>query len=71
MFFYKLLLILNFTKAVSSKTIFRSIFVYDGVLCAKEIHMLGPMDIKIYSLERKPQLSTADKVSILSPKLSL
>ncbi len=46
-FFKNLLLILNFTKAVLSKTIFRSIFVsYDGVLCAKEIQRLGPMDLK-------------------------
>ncbi len=46
--FYKLL----------SKTTFKSIFVSkDGVfLCAKEIHRLGPMDLKIYSPDRNPQL---------------
>jgi hypothetical protein len=26
----------------------------DGVLCAKEIHRLGPMDLKIYTLAKKP-----------------
>ncbi len=36
---------------------FRSIFVsQDGVLCAKEIHRLGPIDLKIYSLERNQRL---------------
>jgi hypothetical protein len=57
MFCTKLLLILTFTNAVLSKMTFRSIFVsYDGDLCAKEIHRLGPMDLKIFSLERNPRL---------------
>jgi hypothetical protein len=28
--------------------------IVDGVLCAKKIHRLGPMDLNIYSLERNP-----------------
>ncbi len=41
--------------------------------CAKEIHRLGPMNLKIYSLVRNPPDcdSTADKVLRLLPKLSL
>ena len=50
MFCFKLLLILNFTNAVISKTIFGSIFLsQDGILCAKEIHRIGPMDLKTYT----------------------
>ncbi len=30
--------------------------IIGGVLCTKEIHRLGPMDLKIYSLERNPRL---------------
>ncbi len=60
LFCLKLLLILNFTNAVLSKTTFRSIFEsYDGVLlllCAKEIQRLDTIDLKIYSLERNPRL---------------
>ncbi len=71
MFCLKLLQILNFTNAVLSKTTFRSIFVSkDVVFGAKEIHRLGTMDLKIYTLERNLQ-KTVDKVSRLSPKLSL
>ncbi len=47
-------IVLNLTNAVLSKTIFGSILVsYDGVLCAKEIHRLGPTDLKIYTLAKK------------------
>ncbi len=78
MFGLKLLLILNFTTAVSSNTPFRAIFqeykktywkeprVKYGQkskgkqtptpLSSKEIHRLGPMNLKIYSLERNPRL---------------
>jgi hypothetical protein len=28
----------------------------DGVLCAKEIHRLGPMDLKICTLAKNPRL---------------
>ncbi len=36
---------------------FRSILVsYDSVLCAKEIRRLGPIDLKIYNLERNQRL---------------
>jgi|688.fasta_scaffold323718_1 hypothetical protein len=46
-------IILNFTNAFLYKTNFRSIFVSsDAVLCPKEIHRLGPMNLKIYSLDR-------------------
>ncbi len=45
------------TNAVLSKATFGSIFVsLDGVLCAKEIHRLGPMDFKIYILAKNPRL---------------
>ncbi len=42
----KLLLFLDLTNAVLSKTTFGGKFVSqkNGVLCAKEIHRLGPMD---------------------------
>ncbi len=53
MFCLRLLLILNLTNTVLSKTSFGSIFVsLDGVLCAKEIHRLGPMDFKIHTLPK-------------------
>ncbi len=38
---------------------FGNIFVsYVGVLCAIEIYRLGPMDLKIYNLEKKPKTVT-------------
>jgi hypothetical protein len=50
----KLLLFLNLTNAVLSKPTFGSIFVSkNGVLCAKEIHRLGTLDLKIYYLSKK------------------
>ncbi len=58
----KVLLILNFTNAVLSKTTFGSIFVsQNGVLCAKGILRLGPMDLKIHSLERNPKTTTVTR----------
>jgi hypothetical protein len=52
MFCIKLLIILNLTNTVLSKTTFESIFVsYDVVLFAKEIYRLGPMDLKIYIMQ--------------------
>ncbi len=71
MFCLKLLLILNLTNAVLlKKSIFES---YDGVLCAKEIHRLGPMDLKIYNLAKKPASVTRQLTKSIrfSPKLSL
>jgi hypothetical protein len=57
MFLCKVITNLKFPKDVLSKTTFRSIFVsQDDFLCTKEIHRLRPMDLKIYSLERNPQL---------------
>jgi hypothetical protein len=54
MFCLKLLLILNLLNAVLSKATFENMFVSsDGVLCIKEIHRLGPMDLKIYTLAKK------------------
>ncbi len=54
---FKVITILNFTNAVLSKMTFRSIFEsFDDVLCGKEIHRLGPMDLKIYSLDRNTRL---------------
>jgi hypothetical protein len=48
MFCLNLLLNLNFTNIVLLKTTLSSIFVsQDGVLCAKEIHSLGPMDLNL------------------------
>ncbi len=48
---------LKFTNAVLSKMTCRNIYVsWDGALCAKEMHRLGPMGLKIYSLERNPWL---------------
>ncbi len=42
---------------------------YDGVFGAKEIHRLGPLDLKIYSLEKTHDCdSTADGVLRLSQK---
>jgi hypothetical protein len=53
----KLLLILNLTHSVLSKTTFGSIFVsLDGVLCAQGIYTLGPMDLEIYTLAKNPRL---------------
>jgi hypothetical protein len=41
-------------------------------LCTKEIHRLGPMDLKIYSPERTHDCdSTADKVSRLVKSISV
>ncbi len=63
-FYFKLLLILNLTNAVLSKTTFRSIFVLqDDVLCAKEIHRLGPVDLKIYTLAKNPRLHVTRKLT--------
>jgi hypothetical protein len=74
--FLKLLIILNFKNPVLSNTIFRafliftSIFVpHDGVLIATEIHRLGPVDLKIYSLERQLTRQLT-KISRFSAKLS-
>jgi hypothetical protein len=55
MFCLNLLLILNLTIAVLSKTSFYSIFFFYHrmVSFATEIHRLGPMDLKIYTLPSK------------------
>jgi hypothetical protein len=46
--------------------------LYDGVLCAEEIHRLGPVDLKIYNVEKTRDYdSTADKIHRISPKLSM
>ena len=74
MFFcFKLLLILNLTNAVLSKTTFGSIFdALDGLLCDKKfIGWAQWIKKSITSKETYDFDSTADKVSRLSPKLSL
>jgi len=49
-------------KILAVLNVFHQCFVWinfvskDGVLCTKEIHRLGPMDLNIYSLERKTRL---------------
>jgi hypothetical protein len=55
MFCLKLLPILNFTNTVLTRRPLEA-FLYHrmAVLCAKEIHRLGCMDLKTYSLEKKP-----------------
>ncbi len=58
LFCLKLLQIFNFTKCGYVKDDLQKHFCIkgDGVLCAKEIQRLDPMDLKIYSLERNPRL---------------
>jgi hypothetical protein len=57
MFCSKLLLILNFYKHCFIKEdLWKHICIKDGVLCATEIHSLGPMDLKIYTLAKNPRL---------------
>jgi hypothetical protein len=59
MFCLKLLLILILLNAVLSKVTFGSMFVSsDDVLCIKEIHRLGPMDLKIYTLAKTTVIVT-------------
>jgi hypothetical protein len=54
---FKVITNLILKNAVLSKTTIRSIFVsYDGVLCDTEIHRLGPMDLKIYTLAKNRRL---------------
>jgi hypothetical protein len=49
---FKVITNFKFYTVLSKKT-FESISVLkDGVLCAKEIHRLGPMDLKIYTLAK-------------------
>jgi hypothetical protein len=65
MFCSKLLLFLNFTNSALSKKTLEAYFIKDGVLCAKEIHRLGPMDLKIYTLAKTLDCdSTADTKSV-------
>ncbi len=62
MFFSKLLLILNVKNTVIWYLI-RIFVLYDGVLCAKEIRRLAPMDLKIYILAKTRGCdSTTDKI---------
>jgi hypothetical protein len=53
--FLKFLVILNFYQCWFIKDYLEKHFLnHRMVLFAKEIHRLGPMDLKIYSLERNP-----------------
>jgi hypothetical protein len=50
----------------------KHIFYNRMVSCAKEIHRLGPMDLKIYTPKKTHDCdSTADKIYRFLPKLSL
>ncbi len=56
-FLFKVTSVLKFCKRCFTKKTFRSIFASkDGVVCAKKIHRLGPMDLNIYILEGNPRL---------------
>ncbi len=74
MFRFKCKRILNLTDAVFLKTTFERIFEsYDDVLCFKEIHRLGPIDLKNLYPSKKPvtlarQLTRSNR---FLPKLSL
>ncbi len=71
MFCLKFLPIFNFTNVFLSKTTFRSILYLRMVSCTTK-KSLGPMDLNLIAQKKSHDCDlTADKVSRLSPKLSL
>ncbi len=72
--FFKVIANFKFVNTVLSITTFGSIFVsQDGALCAKEIHRLGPMDLEICTLAKKPSTVTGQLIKSINfrTKLSL
>ncbi len=68
---FKVISNLKFYKRCLAKMTFRSILVSeDDVLCAKEIHRLDPMDLKIYSRQKNHDCDSTGETSLLT-KLQL
>jgi hypothetical protein len=56
-FLFKVISNFKFYKQCFIKEdLWKHICLKDGVLCDKEIHRLGPMDLKIYTLAKNPRL---------------